>query len=143
MIGFNGDKKHIRGYSNSIKQLIKRIAKDHGYKINQVDYVFVDDEALLKINNEALKHNYYTDIISFDYTADNNIEGEIYISIDRVRENAETYKSEFHVELIRVMCHGMLHYVGYKDKSKKESTEMRNQEDYYLNIYNTEFHVEQ
>lgn len=143
MIGFNGDKKHIRGKSNSIKKIVTRIAKDHGYKINQVDYVFVDDEALLKINNEVLKHNYYTDIISFDYTEGKDIEGEIYISVDRVRENAKTYNIEFHVELIRVMCHGMLHYVGYKDKTKKESTEMRNQEDHYLNIYNTEFHVEQ
>lgn len=143
MILFNGDKKHIRGKSISLKKIITRIAKDHGYKIKQVDYVFVDDEALLEINNEVLKHNYYTDIISFDYTEGTEIEGEIYISTDRVKENAITFNVEFHVELVRVMCHGMLHYVGYKDKTKKESAEMRSQEDHYLKIYNTEFHVEQ
>jgi rRNA maturation RNase YbeY len=143
MITFNGDKKHIRGRSQPIKKLLQRIAFDHGNKIQQIDYVFVDDKALLEINKDVLNHDYYTDIISFDYTEDKNIEGEIYISVDRVIDNARKFKEEFHVELLRVIIHGVLHYVGYKDKTKKEANAMRDKENHYLNIYNKEFHVEQ
>ncbi|MFM6983511.1 MAG: rRNA maturation RNase YbeY [Chitinophagaceae bacterium] len=142
MITFNGDKKHIKGSTKQIKEVINCIAKDHGYKINQIDYVFVDDEKLLEINKAVLKHDYYTDIISFDYTEGKNIEGEIYISIDRVKDNATKYKTEFHVELLRVIFHGVLHYVGYKDKSKKAALVMREQEETYLKIYKEKFHVE-
>jgi rRNA maturation RNase YbeY len=143
MITFNGDKKHIRGRSQSIKMLLQRIADDHGNKIQQIDYVFVDDEALLEINKKVLNHDYYTDIISFDYTEDKKIEGEIYISVDRVIDNAKKFEEEFHVELLRVIIHGVLHYVGYKDKTKKDANTMRDKENHYLKIYNKEFHVEQ
>jgi rRNA maturation RNase YbeY len=143
MITFNGDKKHIRGRSQSIKKLLQLIADDHGNKIQQIDYVFVDDKALLEINKNVLNHDYYTDIISFDYTEDKKIEGEIYISVDRVIDNARKFKEEFHVELLRVIIHGVLHYVGYKDKTKKDANTMRDKENHYLNIYNKEFHVEQ
>ena len=143
MITFNGDKKHIRGKSQLIKKLLQRIASDHGNKIQQIDYVFIDDNALLDINKSVLNHDFYTDIISFDYTEDKKIEGEIYISVERVIDNAKKFKEEFHVELLRVIIHGVLHYVGYKDKTKTDSKTMREQEDYYLNIYKREFHVEQ
>ncbi len=140
MITFSGDKSHIRGKSKSIRKTIDQIAKEHNYKIKQIDYVFVDDESLLEINKQALNHDYYTDIISFDYSEGGKIEGEIYISIDRVRENASKFKEEFHVELLRVIFHGVLHYVGYKDKTKKESEKMRSMENYYIN--KNLFHVE-
>lgn len=143
MISFNGDKKHIRGMSEGIRQTITRIITDHNYQLNQIDYIFVNDEDLLQINKEVLKHDYYTDIISFDYTEGRRIEGEIYISIDRVKDNAKKYSETFHVELLRVIFHGVLHYVGYKDKTKKDSEKMREKENKYLNIYKMEFHVEQ
>ncbi len=142
MISFNGDKKHIKGYSTSIRKTIKKIISDHRFKLHQIDYNFVDDETLLEINRQALKHDYYTDIISFDYSEGDTIEGEIYISIDRVKDNSMKFKTEFHVELLRVIFHGVLHYVGYKDKTKIESQKMRQAEDKYIKIFNKEFHVE-
>lgn len=143
MISFNGDKKHIRGMSMGIRKTISQIIKDHTYQLNQIDYIFVNDEELLQINKDVLKHDYYTDIISFDYTEDKKIEGEIYISIDRVRDNANKFSEEFHVELLRVIFHGVLHYVGYKDKTKKDAEKMREQENKYIKLYKREFHVEQ
>lgn len=143
MITFNGDKKHIRGLSDGIRKTLSRIARDHNYKIRQIDYVFIDDEAILEINRSSLQHDYYTDIISFDYSEDNIIEGEIYISIDRVKDNAKKFEQKFHVELLRVIFHGMLHYVGYKDKKKTDAELMRKNENKYLKIFNKEFHVEQ
>ncbi len=129
--------------SMGIRNTITRIIKDHRYQLNQIDYIFVNDEDLLQINKDVLKHDYYTDIISFDYTEDKKIEGEIYISIDRVKDNAKKYDQEFHVELLRVIFHGVLHYVGYKDKTKNEADKMREQENKYIKIYKREFHVEQ
>lgn len=143
MINFSGDKKHIRGLSDGIRKTLNRIAQDHKYKIRQIDYVFVDDETLLDINRSSLQHDYYTDIISFDYSEGNEIEGEIYISIDRVNNNAKKFEEEFHVELLRVIFHGMLHYVGYKDKKKDDAEVMRKKENQYIKIFNKEFHVEQ
>lgn len=142
MITFNGNKKHIKGYSSPIRQTIKKIISDHKFKLQQIDFNFVDDEALLEINRQALNHDYYTDIISFDYTEGKFIEGEIYISIDRVLDNSKKFKTEFHVELLRVIFHGVLHYVGYKDKTKIESQKMRETEDKYIKVFNKGFHVE-
>lgn len=142
MITFNGQTNPIRGWSNQIRNTIKQIIKDHNYKLIQIDYVFVDDEQLLDINRQALNHDYYTDIISFDYSEDKKIEGEIYISIDRVTDNAKKFKQEFHVELLRVMFHGVLHYVGYKDKKKSDSELMRKKENHYIKEFNNQFHVE-
>lgn len=136
MITFNGEKKYIKGQSNQIRNILKQIAKEHHFKIKNIDYNFVDDNTLLEINKQSLKHDYYTDIISFDYTENKLIEGEIYISVDRVKDNSIRYKQEFHVELLRVIIHGVLHYVGYKDKKKADQETMRKQEDYYIKEYN-------
>lgn len=143
MITFNGQKKHIKGMSQGIRKIILRIINDHQFHLSQIDYIFVNDEELLEINRSVLKHDYYTDIISFDYTENKIIEGEIYISVDRVKENAAKYEEKFHVELLRVMFHGILHYVGYKDKTKKDAEKMRDMENIYLKLYKKEFHVEQ
>jgi rRNA maturation RNase YbeY len=143
MIRFIGKRKAIKEYVSCLKQIIKQIAIDHGYKIGSIDYVVVSDERLLEINNSSLQHDYYTDIITFDYTENMKLEGEIYISLDRVIENSQIYKEEFHVELTRVVLHGVLHMVGYKDKTKNESTKMREMEKRYITQFLNKFHVEQ
>lgn len=99
-----------------------------------ISYVFCDDMYVHKINVAYLKHDTLTDIISFDYSLDTQLHGEIYISVDRVRENAEEYESGFENELHRVMAHGVLHYAGYNDKTEKEATEMRAAENRALDL---------
>ncbi len=99
-----------------------------------VNFVFCSNAYILEINNKHLNHDYTTDIITFDYSDNLIINGEIYISIDEVKDNAKYYKTTFHNELHRVMIHGILHLLGYKDKSNKEQKLMRSQEDYYLSL---------
>lgn len=135
MVNFYGKKDLIKGRIKSIKKMILKIASDHDKTIKSIDYIFIDDEALLEINRSALNHDYYTDIITFDYSYRNVLEGEIYISYDRVKENAEQFKDPFHVELLRVIFHGVLHMVGHKDKTRKQKTKMREYENHYLNLY--------
>ena len=143
MIKFQGDIKAIKGKTNFLKYTIKEIAKDHHYQIDQIEYAFINDEELLKINQDVLQHDYYTDIITFDYTEGKALNGEIYISLDRVLDNSKKYKEVFHVELSRVIFHGILHMVGYKDKSKKASEKMREMENKYIGKYLKMFPVEQ
>lgn len=144
MITYNGNTKSLIGHKRNITKVIKQIAEDNKHHVNQIDYIFISDEELLNINKSALNHDFYTDIITFDYTDSNkNIEAEIYISIDRVEDNAKKYKELFHVELLRVIFHGVLHCVGFKDKSKTDSDLMRKQENKYINTYKKMFHVEQ
>lgn len=107
-----------------------------GFEISELNYHFLSDKDLLKINQEYLDHDTYTDIISFDYTLGRLISGDIFISIDRVKDNAKHLDIMFHVELLRVMCHGVLHYMGYQDKSDKEKAEMRSQEDIFIKLFN-------
>jgi rRNA maturation RNase YbeY len=102
----------------------------------------MSDSELLEFNRQYLNHDTYTDIISFDYSVGDIISGDILISVDRVRENSVEFCSAFHVELLRVMSHGVLHYLGFKDKTDKESRIMREQEDIAIKLFN-EFHVEQ
>ncbi|MBR9859892.1 rRNA maturation RNase YbeY [bacterium] len=100
-----------------------------------VCYIFLGDEELLSINIQALDHNYYTDIITFDYSDDDDYShSEIYISVDRVRENAKEFKTEFKTELLRVCVHGLLHLGGYADKTDEESKKMRAAEEHYLDL---------
>lgn len=100
----------------------------------EISYIFCDDEYLLKLNNDYLGHDTFTDIISFDYSDYNIISGDIFISIERVKENSSLFKTSFKEELHRVLIHGLLHFVGFKDKSSSEKDEMRKQEDYYLSL---------
>jgi len=103
-------------------------------KLGELNYIFSDDEYLTDINVKYLKHNTLTDIITFDYTLGSLISGDIFISVDRVRDNAKDFKAEFVDELHRVMIHGVLHCCGYRDKSKAEKQQMRAKEDYYLSL---------
>lgn len=112
-------------------------SKSNNYEIESLTYVFVDDEYLLELNRTSLNHDTYTDIITFDLSdKEGMIDGEIYISIDRVRENAKTFNVDFYSELTRVIGHGYLHLIGYKDKTKDQQTEMRKQEDLFIDLYN-------
>ena len=105
----------------------------------EINYIFCDDDYLVEINQQYLNHDTLTDVISFDYSLGNEIHGDIYISLERVRENAEEFKASFDEELKRVMIHGILHYCGYKDKSESDEALMRSKEDEKIKL----FHVKQ
>jgi probable rRNA maturation factor len=115
-----------------IKKWIEAIAKTEKKTVGGINYVFVTDEELFKMNKKYLNHGTYTDIITFDYTEGKEISGDIFISVDRVKENAKKFKVKFDDELHRVMIHGVLHLCGYKDKTPKDSKEMRKKEDFSL-----------
>lgn len=114
---------------------IENVINSENKVLGEVNYIFCDDDYLLEINKQYLDHDYYTDIISFDYTEDNLISGDIFISIDRVRENASDFKVSFEDELKRVIIHGILHYCGYKDKSSAEEKLMRNKEEDKIKMF--------
>jgi rRNA maturation RNase YbeY len=122
-------------YEKWIQQIIISENKTEG----ELNFIFCDDDYLLDINQRYLDHDYYTDIISFDYSLANELHGDIFISIDRVMENASTFNVSFQNELLRVMAHGILHYCGYKDKLEVDSQEMRLKENEKIAM----FHVEQ
>ena len=122
-------------YTNWISSVIISENKSEG----EINYIFCDDDYLVEINQQYLNHDTLTDIISFDYSLGNEIHGDIYISIERVRENAEEFKVSFDEELKRVMIHGILHYCGYKDKSESDELLMRSKEDEKIKL----FHVKQ
>jgi probable rRNA maturation factor len=108
---------------------IREVAKHHKKNIGDIQFVFCSDEELLQMNRQFLQHDFYTDIITFDYSIDKIISGDVYISIDRVSENAEKHTLDFKVELHRVLIHGILHLCGFKDKKRLDQKEMRKQED--------------
>lgn len=122
-----------------VKTWLKKIAKKEGFKIQDLNYIFMSDKGLHKMNLEYLNHDTYTDIITFDNSEEEKtIEGDIFISIDRVKENAESFKTTFDNELRRVLAHGLLHLCGYKDKSEEDAKLMRIMEDRYLAKWNTD-----
>lgn len=102
-------------------------------KPGDINYIFCDDEYLLQINREHLHHDYYTDVITFDYVKGKTISGDIFVSLPRISENAVNLSKDFDSELHRVLAHGVLHLCGYKDKLDNEIAEMRQKEDFYLN----------
>jgi len=114
-----------------LNQVISNEAKEEG----DITYIFCDDDYLLEKNIRFLKHNTLTDVITFDYCEGNSVSGDIFISIERVKENSEVFKVDFLTELNRVMVHGLLHLLGYKDKTERESNLMRKKENYYLSKY--------
>ncbi|NOU39526.1 MAG: rRNA maturation RNase YbeY [Ferruginibacter sp.] len=121
----------------SLKAFIPILFTKEKKLFKSLSYIFCSDEYLLEVNNKFLQHNFYTDIITFDLSASKSSPtiGEIYISVDRVKENAITHQSSFETELHRVIFHGALHLCGYKDKTKKDSLFMRDKEDDYLSMY--------
>ena len=119
-----------------LKKFIESIFKKEKKKIQGLNYVFCTDEELLEINRQYLNHDYYTDIVSFELSKkDEPAEGDIYISIDRIRDNALSLGEPLYKEVHRVIFHGALHLCGYKDKTRSQSLEMRNKEEEYLSLY--------
>ena len=117
-----------------IKQWIKQVIDAKGKKTGNITYIFCDDEYLLEVNKQYLQHDYYTDVITFDYVENDLISGDIFISTDRVRENALAFGSSETEELHRVIIHGALHLLGLKDKSEKEASQMRQAENEALKL---------
>lgn len=114
------------------KSLILFLFQNEGKKLNSLDYIFCTDTFLLGLNRQHLKHDYYTDIITFDLTETKKIIGELYISIDRIKENAPKFNTSIQDELYRVMIHGALHLCGFKDKTSRQKAEIRKKENFYL-----------
>ena len=107
---------------------LKAVAESEGKRLGDIGIIFCSDNYLLNVNKEYLKHDYYTDIITFDYSEGNKLSGDLFISIDSVKSNAAFYEQEFHVELRRVIVHGLLHLMGYDDHSDEDITQMRTKE---------------
>jgi len=136
MIVFNYETPFELPNEIQTQEWIQKVVADNGFEIGEINYVFCDDNYLHKLNVEFLNHDTLTDIISFDNTLGKLISGDIFISIERVEENAKDFKVSFENELHRVMIHGVLHYMGYKDKSDDDKIKMRNAENqalYYIN----------
>lgn len=134
MIEFSVIGKFELDQSEELSTWIEFVLDQEGKELGEINYIFCNDEYLLDINIKELKHNTLTDIISFDYTLGVVVSGDIFISYERVSENATSLGLKFRDELHRVMIHGILHYCGYGDKSDKEKLEMRSKEDYYLSL---------
>ena len=113
---------------------IKTVAKNYNRKVGEIAYLFCDDEKILEINRTYLQHDFYTDIITFDYSEEDTISGDIFISIDTVRSNSQKYHTDLEEELHRVIIHGILHLCGVNDKSEEEETEMREAENSALTL---------
>ena len=136
-ISFNqADSKVALANRVALKSFIEKRVKKEGYSIETLTYVFCSDKYLLKMNKDFLSHNYYTDIISFDLSeTPGNLIGEVYISVDRVKDNAKTHGTTLKEELHRVIFHGALHFCGYKDKKTADTIKMRQMEDRWLAAY--------
>ena len=136
-ISFNqADSKVTLANRVALKSFIEKRVKKEGYSIETLTYVFCSDKYLLKMNKDFLSHNYYTDIISFDLSeTPGNLIGEVYISVDRVKDNAKTHGTSLKEELHRVIFHGALHFCGYKDKKPADTKKMRQMEDLWLAAY--------
>lgn len=139
MVTFNYENDFSIENESVYADWISKIIASEGYNEGEINYIFCDDEYLLSINLEYLNHDTYTDIISFDYTVGNLVQGDIFVSTERVAENALKFDVTFDNELKRVLSHGILHYCGYKDKSEEQSLLMRQKEEEKIAM----FHVEQ
>lgn len=108
----------------ALRTWIKKVAENYGKKVGEINYIFCNDEYLLNVNKEYLNHDYYTDVITFDSSEGDKISGDIFISVERVNENAETYSTQ-QTEIFRVIIHGILHLLGLQDKDEESEKQMR------------------
>jgi rRNA maturation RNase YbeY len=130
------DTQLIYNKKTALKNFVKHLFTLEYKHLNHIQYVFCTDEYLLSVNQQFLQHNYYTDIITFDLSdTPDFINAEVYISVDRIKENALVHKVTFEAELARVVFHGALHLCGYADKTQKQQLLMRTKEDFYINLY--------
>jgi rRNA maturation RNase YbeY len=134
MINFynEGASFSFAGKKRSAKVQITTLIEMEGKKTGDISFILCTDDVLLDINRKYLGHDYYTDVITFDYTVDNVVSGDIFISVERVEENAFEFGVSFNHELSRVMYHGVLHLCGYEDESEDEERTMKEKEDFYL-----------
>ncbi|RKS99449.1 rRNA maturation RNase YbeY [Flavobacterium sp. 123] len=139
MINFNYETEFTLENVQAFEDWLSRVIVSENKKEGEINYIFCDDEYLHKINLEYLNHDTLTDIISFDYSMGNELNGDIFVSIERVKDNAADFNVLFDDELKRVVVHGILHYCGYKDKSEVDEALMRSKEDEKIAM----FHVEQ
>ncbi len=129
------DRKPTLKERTRLKLFIEKLFITEKTKLGSLSYIFCSDEHLLGINKDFLKHDFYTDVITFDLSSTIEIEGEVYLSVDRIKDNAKAEGASFKEELHRVIFHGTLHLCGYKDKKKDDILKMRRMEDKYLNEY--------
>nr|WP_321221314.1 rRNA maturation RNase YbeY [uncultured Psychroserpens sp.] len=134
MISFNYETDFRLDDETIISQWISNTISKENCKEGEINYIFCDDEYLHQLNVQFLEHDTLTDIISFDYSVGKELHGDIYISIERVTDNAKDFEVEISEELKRVMIHGILHYCGYKDKTDEDAKLMREKENYYLAV---------
>ena len=139
MISFNYETDFELGNEEAFENWISRVISSEEKKEGEINFIFCDDEYLHKLNVEYLEHDTLTDVISFDYSVGNELHGDVYISTERVADNAMDFNVTFEEEIKRVIIHGILHYCGYKDKSQDEEALMRSKEEEKINM----FHVEQ
>ena len=139
MISFNYETDFLLENEKQYEAWISVVINSENFDEGEINYIFCDDEYLHKMNVDYLDHDTLTDIISFDYTVGNLIQGDIFISIERVKDNAADFNVSFDEELKRVMAHGVLHYCGYKDKTDSDAELMRKKEEEKIKL----FHVEQ
>ena len=118
-----------------IKKWLKLVAESEVFSLGAVSVIFCSDNYILDINQRFLQHDYFTDIITFDYSEGEKISGDLFISVDSVRENSIEYGTEFEEELHRVIVHGILHLIGYDDHTDEDIMTMRSKENYYLSLY--------
>ena len=138
-INFYSENDFVLEDHGKYESWIERVIASEEKKLEELSYIFCDDEYLLNLNEEFLQHDTYTDIITFDYSVGKILQGDIYISTERVKENSEEFNVSFEEELRRVIIHGVLHLCGYKDKTKEQSLLMRQREEEKMKL----FHVEQ
>lgn len=138
MISFNYENDFELSNEDQISTWISNVILSENKKEGDINYIFCDDEYLLSLNEQYLDHDTLTDIISFDYSVGNELHGDIFISVERVKDNATDFDVTFDEELKRVLVHGILHYCGYKDKSESEEEIMRQKEEEKMKM----FHVE-
>ena len=134
MIEYTSVGKYSLEDEQNLSDWVAFVLDQEGKELGEINYIFCDDDYLHEINVKTLNHNTLTDIISFDYTVGDVVSGDIYISYERVAENAKNLALNFRDELHRVMVHGILHYSGYKDKEVDDKSTMRSKEDYYLSL---------
>jgi rRNA maturation RNase YbeY len=139
MINFNYETEFTLEQEDTISTWISKVILSENKSEGEINYIFCDDDYLHKLNVEHLGHDTLTDVISFDYCVGNEINGDIFISVERVADNAIDFNVDFTEELKRVLVHGILHYCGYKDKTEEDEKRMRSKEDEKLLM----FHVEQ
>ncbi len=132
---FNEDVELPDLHYGPINDWLSNTASNYNFQIAQLNYIFCSDEYLLKLNHDYLNHDYYTDIITFNYNESCYISGDIFISVDRVKENAISFGIDYRIEFLRVLVHGVLHLIGFNDSTETEEKIMREKEDEHINIF--------